>query len=395
MLTKASDAAGGALLLFTVLLITVILTAAAAGLAAPGPAAASNGLALGIFDDATTFDPEQSAFPSLEQLHVQVLRMTLAWGGPGGVANKRPAKPTDPTDPAYQWARPDLAIESASEEGMQVLLTVIGTPPWANGGRGPQRPPMSAINLRRFAFAAARRYSGTFLNAATGRVLPRVSLWLAWNEPNNSVFLQPQFTRVKGKWRMTAAAAYVRICEAVYAGVHAAGGPEQVACGATAPRGYNNPSSSRPSISPLAFLRAVKKMGLRKFDAWAHHPYYGSPRETPTTRKVGSHAIGLGNINVLITQLTRLYGRKPLWITEYGYQTNPPDAVFGVSWKKQADYLRQAFEIARANPRIDLLIWFLLKDSPSLDSWQSGLMTADGRRKPAFAAFARSARGSL
>ena len=395
MLTKPSDAADPALLLCTVLLTTVLLIAATAGLAAPGPAAASNGLALGIFDDATTFDPEQRDFPTFQQLHVQVLRMTLAWGGPGGVANNRPAKPTDPTDPAYQWARYDQAIESASNEGMQVLLTVIGTPSWANGGEGPQRPPMSAITLRRFAYAAARRYSGTFLNTATGRVLPRVSLWLAWNEPNNPVFLQPQFTRVKGKWRMAAAAAYVRICEAVYAGVHAAGGPEQVACGATAPRGYNDPSGSRPSISPLAFLRAVKRMGLRNFDAWAHHPYYGSPRQTPTTRRVGSHAIGLGNIDLLINQLTRLYGRKPLWITEYGYQTNPPDRVFGVSWKRQADYLRQAFEIARANPRIDLLIWFLLRDSPSLDSWQSGLMTADGRRKPAFAVFARLSRGSL
>jgi hypothetical protein len=391
-LNKASDAAA----IRTVLVVVaLLLVAAAAGLAAPSPAVASNGLELGIFDDATTFDPEQRNFPVLERLHVQVLRMTLVWGGRGGVANTRPAKPTDPTDPAYEWGRYDQAIESATEDGMQVLLTIIGTPSWANGGHGPERPPMSAITLRRFAYAAARRYSGTFLNTLTGRVLPRVGLWLAWNEPNNSVFLKPQFTRVRGTWRLAAAAAYVRICEAVYAGVHAAGGPEQVACGATAPRGYNDPSSSRPSVSPLAFLRAVKRLGLRHFDAWAHHPYYGSPRDTPSTRKVGSHAIGLGNIDVLIRQLTRLYGRRPLWITEYGYQTNPPDKFFGVSWKKQAEYLRQAFEIAKANPRIDLLVWFLLQDSPSLDSWQSGLITVDGRKKPAFAAFQRLLRGEL
>ena len=84
---------------------------------------------------------------------------------------------------------------------------------------------------------------------------------------------------------MAAAAAYAHICNAVYAGVHAAGGPEQVACGATAPRGIRTtPTGARPSISPLAFLRAVKKMGLRTFDAWAHHPYYGSPqRDAGTT----------------------------------------------------------------------------------------------------------------
>jgi hypothetical protein len=30
--------------------------------------------------------------------------------------------------------------------------------------------------------------------------------------------------------------------------------------------------------------------------------------------------------------VTRLYGNKRIWITEYGYQTNPPDEFFGVSW---------------------------------------------------------------
>ena len=77
-------------------------------------------------------------------------------------------------------------------------------------------------------------------------------------------------------------------------------------------------------------------MGLRNFDAWAHHPYYGSPWETPATRNVGARAIGLGNIDTLISEVTSLYGRKPLWITEYGYQTKPPDDFFGVSWTKQA-----------------------------------------------------------
>jgi len=89
-----------------------------------------------------------------------------------------------------------------------------------------------------------------------------------------------------------------------------------------------------------------------------------------------------------VNAVTGLYGKKAIWITEYGYQTNPPDTLFGVSWARQAAYLRQAYEIAHANPRIDLFTWFLLRDSPSPESWQSGLLTADGRRKPAFGVFA-------
>jgi hypothetical protein len=366
----------------------VAFATAVLALALTASATASKGIAVGIFDDASTFDDRQRTFPLLQELNVQVLRMTLTWGGANGVANRKPAQPTDPSDPAYEWARYDRAIEGATSAGIEVLLTIVGTPAWANGGGPPQVAPTSAADLRLFSYAAARRYSGTFLDTSTGRVLPRVGLWLAWNEPNSSVFLKPQFARVNGKWQPAAASAYARICNAVYSGVHAAGGPQQVACGATAPRGYNDPLSSRPSTSPLAFLRAAKKNGLRRFDAWAHHPYYGNPSETPRTTKVGSHTIGLGNINSLVSQLTSLYGRKPLWITEYGYQTKPPDGFFGVSWRKQAEYLQDAFEIARANPRITLMTWFLLKDSPSIASWQSGLMTVDGRRKPALAVFA-------
>jgi len=101
----------------------------------------------------------------------------------------------------------------------------------------------------------------------------------------------------------------------------------------------------------------------------------------------GSSSIRLGNIGLLITLLTRLYGHKNLWITEYGYQTRPPDNHFGVSYAKQAAYLKQAFAIARKNPRITLMCWFLLRDEKRVSGWQSGLITAGGKRKPAFNAF--------
>src|SRR5439155_1377929 len=83
------------------------------------------------------------------------------------------------------------------------------------------------------------------------------------------------------------------------------------------------------------------------------------------------------------------YGPKPVWIGEYGYETRPPDNTFGVSYVQQAAYLRDAVAIARANPRIDLLIWFLVKDETRLSGWQSGFITAGGTRKPSFYAFAR------
>jgi hypothetical protein len=114
--------------------------------------------------------------------------------------------------------------------------------------------------------------------------------------------------------------------------------------------------------------------------------------ETPASRPRGRGAVTLGNIDVLERELARIYRRQvPLWLTEYGYQTNPPDRLFGVSPTKQAAYLTQAVSIARRDPRIDVMLWFLLRDERETERWQSGLVTASGKRKPSFTAFRRSA----
>jgi hypothetical protein len=139
----------------------------------------------------------------------------------------------------------------------------------------------------------------------------------------------------------------------------------------------------------------MKRYGAKGFHAYAHHPYYGTPRETPSTpppkgsRGQAPTAVTLGNFEVLARQVARLYGNVRLWVTEYGYQTNPPDRIFGVSYAKQSQYMRQAYAKVKAHPRIDMFLWFLLQDEPLLGGWQSGLLTDTGKRKPAFRAFAR------
>jgi hypothetical protein len=359
------------------------------------PAGASRYMRIGIYDEAQTlYGPVDKTFSLFKQLHVQEVRLNLYWGGRYGVAKTRPAAATNPNDPAYDWTLYDRTVFLAAQTGVHVLFSVYGTPTWANGGKGPNVAPTRATDLRNFAYAAARRYSGVF-SGTDGRTIPAVKEWLAWNEPNNPVFLIPQYKKTANGWTIQSAVDYAKICSAVYNGVHATlAAAERVGCGGTAPRGNNNPSTARASVSPLAFLRAVKKAGLKSFDAWAHHPYYGTPTESPTTKPVTAKgapptAITLANLGDLIKEVTRLYGNKRIWITEYGYQTNPPDRLFGVTLTKQAQYLTQAFAIARKNPRIDMMLWFLLKDEPTVAGWQSGLLTASGAKKPSFAAFQR------
>jgi hypothetical protein len=372
-----------------------LLVAALVALVLAAPAPASRHLLTGIFDDAHLLGGDGAQFSQLGELHVRMIRVTLWWGGPKGVATASPASPADPADPAYDWSAYDRTVRAAAAHGIAVMFTILGTPTWESGSPAWNRAPRAGSDLRDFALAAATRYGGAYAPAGADP-LPRVRYWTAWNEPNSPVFLRPQYRRVAGRWIVQSAVDYARVCNAVVDGVKSAPARGSlVACGVTAPRGNNRPGSSRASVSPLVFLRAMRAAGARGFDAYAHHPYYGSRNETPTTPPAGGPAgqpptaVTLGNLDVLVREVTRLYGRLRIWITEYGFQTNPPDRGFGVSWARQAAYLREAWSIARANPRVDVFLWFLLEDEAPLGRWQSGLVAADGTRKPAFAVLAR------
>ena len=235
--------------------------------------------------------------------------------------------------------------------------------------------------------------AASFASASTsGKALKKGGIF-RYGLVGASTQVDPQLAYVTTAWSLeyaTAAKLYVGICTAVWSGVHATNlKQEVVACGATDPRGNNSGKNLRPSISPLAFLAWLKKFGLKHFDVYAHHPYYSRPAETPSTKPKAKTVVTLGNIGELTKLLTKLYGNKKLWITEYGYQTSPPDRTFGVSWAKQAKYLTQAYSIARRNPRITMMLWFLLRDEGRLGGWQSGLFTAAGKKKPSYNAFRR------
>ena len=375
--------------------LVFVLSLAAAGVAVSASSTAPNapkqsaagGPMVGFYDDEQVFGRTDWAFTQLKSLRAGIVRITLDWSS---IAKRRPADAADPADPAYQWSAIDNVVTEAAQNKMRIVAAIYGTPRWA--GRYKNRLPRRITDLRLFAFAAATRYSGTFqIDLAQGepqRTLPAVRHWLAWNEPNNPVFLRPQWKRIRGAWRPQSPFDYAKICSAVWAGVHSTGlANEKVGCGVTGPRGNDAPASSRASTSPLVFLTWLRRAGLKRFDAYAHHPYYGSKLEKPTTVPKSKKAVTLGNIGVLLRQLKRLYGSKRLWITEYGYQTRPPDRFFGVSYAAQAKYVHQAYALAKKTRKVDMFVWFLVRDERRLSGWQSGVVTSGGRRKPAFRAF--------
>jgi Glycosyl hydrolase catalytic core len=375
------------------LVLTLSITAAAVAASASRDAdsapkrASAPRMLVGFFDDAQVYGNTTWAFNQLRSLRAGVLRTTLDWAD---VARRRPVRAADPADAAYNWTAVDRVVDEADKKGIRVLLAIYGTPRWAGPARN--RLPRRILDLRLFATAAALRYSGTYTvkegENEPERTLPAVRHWLAWNEPNNPIFMRPQWKRVGRTWRNQAAFDYAKICSAIWAGVHATRLPgEKVACGATGPRGNDAPLTSRPSTSPRVFMTWLRRAGLRRIDAYAHHPYYGHRSEKPGTRSQSKKAVTMGNIGDLIKHVNRLWGPKRVWITEYGYQTNPPDRLFGVSYRNQARYMQQAMAMARRTRRIDMFVWFLIKDEGRLSGWQSGVVTRRGARKPSFRAF--------
>jgi hypothetical protein len=95
----------------------------------------------------------------------------------------------------------------------------------------------------------------------------------------------------------------------------------------------------------------------------------------------------MADLSRLESLVAKDFPKARIWLSEYGYQTNPPDRLLGVSFALQARYQEQAAYVAYTAPRVDLLIHFLYQDEPNVARFQSGLTTLGGKAKPSLAGF--------
>ena len=385
------------------LLIACILGVVAAASAAESqqrtPQAAR--LLLGIEDNAQMLGNGVGVLPDIQALHPKVFRFTIFWSS---VARRRPSVARNSDDKAYNWSQVDAVAKQISALGIPLLFTIVATPAWAGGGSKNVKAPKKLVDLQNFAYAAAARYNGKHLDAA-GATLPKVVRWEAWNEPNLQTHLMPQWTAVGTKkqplrpfcfgksWIPASPGIYRGILNAIYKGVHAAGKAarltEQVAGGATAPYG-RGPCAVVPGFAPLAFLRDLVEKPV-SVDAWSHHPYRNARQNA---KPFTGDNVDVQGMSRLYTALTKAFhGRRvPVWVTEFGAQTNPPDRYQGVPLSQQSAQLRQAVAAFKKSGRVQLMIWFLVRDEDIAGrsfaaGFQSGLAYYSGKRKPAFSVF--------
>jgi len=331
---------------------------AVAACAAASCAPASPDIHYGIQDDAwLQYGPGtlNQRLATFKRLGVPLVRFTLHWNQ---IATRRPKHPASPRDHAYDWRQSDRVLRGLRRFGLTPVLTLVGTPPWANGGRSPAYAPPRPRDFRAFARAAATRY-------------PWVRYWLIWNEPNLRLWLRP-----------TKAVIYVQhLLNPAYEAIHAVLPHARVGGGETAPRG------GLGGVAPVVWIHGMA-MAHAKLDAYTHHPYPSSPVETPSSHGCRfCPSITMATLPKLLILVRRYFGPKPVWLTEYGYQTNPPDSFLGVSPQRQATLLSLAAMRAWRLSRVTMLIQYLYRDEVALSRFQSGLIFADNEPKPSLQGF--------
>jgi hypothetical protein len=268
--------------------------------------------------------------------------------------------------------------------------------------------------------------------------LPRVNHWSVWNEPNFPGWLAPVWrrsrTRDPNKLVAYSPYHYRRLVDAAWQGLRRTGhGGDVILIGETAPRGQKNPRHPMRSMKPIEFIRELYCMNVRyrlyrgraarlrgcpttargrrsfaskhpllfRASGWAHHAYPLQMRPTWAPRARESVPLGgLGRMNRAFDRVFFRWGSgEPydIYLTEMGYQTRP-DPYVGIPFNRQAAWNSWAEYLAYRTRRVRSWAQFLLvDDGPERQfassernfwrTWQSGLETVEGTRKPAFREF--------
>ncbi len=396
----------------------VLLAVLGAALGQPSGAGASRDLEVGIADDAVFLHHPKQA-PKIvarwKSLGIDVARVTARWiviaPRPHDRRPPRGFNATNPSDTHYNWATLDLAVKLLERNGIRPMVSITGSGPvWTSlnpARRNPRWKPDPA-QFGAFASAVARRYNG------------RVHRYIIWNEPNQAAWMQPQFSCRRSRCTPFSPHHYRRLYRAARTSIKRIDPSAQVLIGALAPKG-SNPTRRNAAMRPLTFLRALGCVNRRyrrmtngscrdqrtlPTDGLAYHPH--GVKRGPSDRNPQRDEAAIADLPRLERALdsTATHGllrgpanarRLDLYLTEFAYQTNPPDRAVGIAPSLQARWLAHSAYLAWRDPRVRTIAHYEWRDEKisrkaatgtrAYASWQSGLYYVDGRPKPARGVF--------
>jgi hypothetical protein len=424
--------------------VLVLLALLLCGLATTAARASTTQLSVMMDDDELVYRGDQvrdATLTRMKELGVDEVRVTVLWSVIADKAQKGKARrkrfhklgaANPKAYPKLNWDRYDRLDRACKTLGIGCYFDVTGPGPSWGHERAPHKYRKDratwkpkAREFKLFVEAVGKRYSGTYKDENDNHVvLPRISFWSLWNEPNQGGWLTPQFVGGRPYSPMLFRRLYISGRQGLVATGHAG---DTILLGETAPLGWTT-RTDRSAMGPLTFARALfcvdaqgrpaggpgcsdfSHRGPLLATAWAHHPY--SKTTPPTSLFSDSQAITDDNSALTMFNISQLTGfldkvaansgriapNLPVALTEFGYETNPPDPYAGLPLDKQADYLNLADLLGWVNPRIMATTQFLLRDAPPLTNhtkgskaywhtYQSGLFFANGTPKPAASAY--------
>jgi hypothetical protein len=290
----------------------------------------------------------------------RVVRIPVNWRDVVAAAPPAGFQASDPASPAYRFARVDAAVSSALAAGLEPLLVVSHAPAFAEApNRWPYAYPgswaPSPAALGAFAAALARRYDGSFPDPlAHGGALGRVRLFQAWNEPNLSRYLEPQWVVRRGRWSAFSPLLYRQLLDGFYTGVKSVAPADTVIAAGVAPEGE---PTGEGVMAPIAFLRGLLCLDgggdgrgrcpqPARFDVLAFHPLSVGDPDVPSASALDVSISDAAKVTGLLRRAVRLHtalpaAPKPVWVTELNWES-APQSPHGVAPRLQAAWLSRA-----------------------------------------------------
>jgi len=378
----------------------------------------------------------------LKRLGVDDVKVFMAWGSmtPDSLSHTRPAgfDAANPAEyPAAAWAPFDAIVQAAAARGIGVDLaleapaplwaTAPGVPPGTSPGFvGSWEPSAKQFGL--FVKAVGTRYDGHYTPSGQGTALPPVRFWSIWNEPNYGQQLAPQ--AVDNSTVEISPLLYRELLDAAWTALGQTGhGGDKILIGEVAPRGQttNGQPGNFSGMVPLRFIRALycvagslhplqgtaatqrgcpatasaskafpsEHPGLFHATGFAIHPYpQGQVTPNVATPNEPDYADlpKLPSLEATLDGAIAAYGltiKFPLYDTEFGYQTNPPEKIArAINPTLAAYYMNWAEYISWSDPRVASWDQYLLADPPPPSNFDTGLEFANRTPKdPMYDAF--------
>jgi hypothetical protein len=325
---------------------------------------------------------QRTALERMEKIGLRRTRVTLSWKDVaarcGVTAVHRPRALSNPNAACYNWTMYDGIVKNAKRHRIGVLFSVRNTPEWLDRKNGVHQG-LGYVGTSSTEFAKFRLHYSRFAHAAALRY-PGVRYWTIWNEPNGDYFWKPLGTNAPERY----GSLFIYGARAI----RSANSNAYTVPGPTATSGQWKPGVSTYIRRVQATINRAGAGSL--VSAWAHNPY-PSPKLTPDQPVPYSEALHLQNLDKLIAILDEspVTRGKPIWATEFAYESKPDDPNAFWRWGQHAMNLADSYRVLWLSHRVTFASWYVLQDPTRLSDWQSGLYSASGQAKYARAMYAR------